>query len=267
MSGLEALIAYDIDFPEEDDGPVPREKIETASKTLGVMIDALLATAPAGELIRSGAVVVIAGEPNVGKSSLFNALIGRSRAIVTDIPGTTRDAIEAVIDGDRWPLRLVDTAGIRETADVVEVLGVELSRRHIQGAHVVLACGDSGNSIAHVLEGILAMGTIAAVIPTRTKSDLAANGNGPAASGAVSVSATTGAGLRELLARIDGELSRRYGGGEVDTPVVTRARHRAILGAAQTELTAFREGWLNEALPATVAAVHLRSAVHSLEEL
>src|SRR5688500_19319298 len=174
MSGLEALIAYDIDFPEEDDGPVPREKIETASKTLGVMIDALLATAPAGELIREGAVVVIAGAPNVGKSSLFNALIGRSRALVTEIPGTTRDAIEAVIDGDRWPLRLVDTAGIRETADVVEVLGVELSRRHIQGAHVVLACGDSNASITHVLNSVSQLGTSAAVIPTRTKSDLSA---------------------------------------------------------------------------------------------
>ena len=70
-----------------------------------------------------------------------------------------------------------------------------------------------------------------------------------------------------MLGRIDLELSRRYDGGGIDMPVVTRARHRAILGAAQAELTAFREGWISSELPATVAAVHLRSAVHSLEEL
>lgn len=265
MLEIESLLAYDIDFPEEDDGPVPRERILRAIDAALASLDQLLATVPRGELIRSGAVVVIAGEPNVGKSSLFNALIGRSRAIVTDIPGTTRDAIEAVIDGDRWPLRLVDTAGIRETADTVELLGVELSQRHIQGAHVVLACGDSTSSLEHVLERVTKLGTGAAVIPTRTKSDLAPAENG--AAGSVAVSASTGAGLKELLARIDDELSKRYDGGGIDTPVVTRARHRAILGAAREELDAFREGWLSGELPATVAAVHLRSAVHSLEEL
>ena len=265
MLEIESLLAYDIDFPEEDDGPVPRERVLRAIDSALASLDQLLATVPRGELIRSGAVVVIAGEPNVGKSSLFNALIGRSRAIVTDIPGTTRDAIEAVIDGDRWPLRLVDTAGIRETTDVVEVLGVELSRRHIQGAHVVLACGDSTSSLEHVLERVRKLGTGASVIPTRTKSDLAPAENG--AAGSVAVSASTGAGLKDLLARIDGELSRRFGSDGIDTPVVTRARHRAILGTAREELSAFRDGWLSDKLPATVAAVHLRSTVHSLEEL
>lgn len=267
MLEIEALLAYDIDFPEEDDGPVPRERILASVDAARGSLDALLATVPRGELIRSGAVVVIAGEPNVGKSSLFNALIGRSRAIVTDIPGTTRDAIEAVIDGDRWPLRLVDTAGIRETSDTVELLGVELSRRHIQGAHVVLACGDSDAAIEHVLASVATLGTRAAVIPTRTKSDLMAQQPSSDPTNAVAVSASTGAGLKDLLARMDHELSERYDGGGTDAPVITRARHRSILGAAQTELNAFREGWLSDALPATVAAVHLRSAVHSLEEL
>jgi len=265
MLEIESLLAYDIDFPEEDEGPVPRERILHAVDAARTALDGLLATVPRGELIRSGAVVVIAGEPNVGKSSLFNALLGRSRAIVTDIPGTTRDAIEAVIDADRWPLRLVDTAGIRKTADTVELLGVELSQRHIQGAHVVLACGDSRASLEHVLQSVATLGTGAAVIPTRTKSDLVPPEHGDAES--VAVSASTGAGLKELLARIDDELSKRYDSGGIDTPVVTRARHRAILGAAREELNAFREGWLSNDLPAAVAAVHLRSAVHSLEEL
>ena len=269
MLEIESLIAYDIDFPEEDEGPVPRERILRAVESAQSSLEELLATAPRGELIRTGAVVVIAGEPNVGKSSLFNALIGRSRAIVTDVPGTTRDAIESVIDGDRFPLRLIDTAGIRDTSDTVERLGVEISRQHIQAAHVVLACGDSDASLARVLDGVAGLGTGAAVIPTRTKSDLAPTGAQRSASGAgvEAVSASTGAGLKALLDCIDQQLSDRYGSGGVDAPVVTRARHRAILGAARDELNAFREGWLSDNLPATVAAVHLRSAVHSLEEL
>jgi tRNA modification GTPase len=268
MLEIESLLAYDIDFPEEDEGPVPRERILRAVDAAAESLDGLLATVPRGELIRSGALVVIAGEPNVGKSSLFNALLGRSRAIVTDVPGTTRDAIEALIDGDRWPLRLIDTAGIRDTTDVVERLGVELSQRHIQGAHVVLACGDSAASLEHVIQRVGAIARSPVVIPTRTKSDLAvASQRGAVEPDAVYVSASTGAGLKELIARIDQELSRRYDSGGADTPVVTRARHRAILGAAREELAAFRQGWISDELPATVAAVHLRSAVHSLEEL
>jgi len=121
---LEALIAYDVDFPEEDDGPISRDRIENAIKTVLTSLDGLLATVPAGEVVREGAIVVIAGPPNVGKSSLFNALLGRSRAIVTEIAGTTRDALEAVIDGGTWPLRLVDTAGLRQTTDRIERLGI-----------------------------------------------------------------------------------------------------------------------------------------------
>lgn len=265
MLEIESLIAYDIDFPEEDDGPIPRDRVLQALDAAQASLDGLLATIPRGELIRKGALVVIAGEPNVGKSSLFNALLGSSRAIVTDIPGTTRDAIEAVIDGERWPLRLVDTAGIRETEDAVERLGVELSHRHVRDAHVVLACGDSGPAIERVLGRIGELATSAAVIATRTKADLAPHDVMDAS--VVAVSATTGAGLKDLLARIDQELSRRYDTGTPDAPVVTRARHRAILGAAQAELAGFREGWSSGNLPAPVAAVHLRGAVHSLEEL
>src|SRR5439155_12967639 len=107
----------------------------------------LLETALVGEVIREGAVVVIAGPPNVGKSSLFNAILGRSRAIVTEIPGTTRDALEAVVDSGKWPLRLVDTAGLRETEDRIEKLGVEVSEQYLARAHVVLACAEEADSL------------------------------------------------------------------------------------------------------------------------
>src|SRR6185295_15758505 len=93
-------------------------------------------------MVRDGALVVIAGPPNAGKSSLFNALLGETRALVTEIPGTTRDAIEALLDTPDVPLRLVDTAGLRSTDDVVERLGIEVSERYLAHAQLVLACSE-----------------------------------------------------------------------------------------------------------------------------
>jgi tRNA modification GTPase len=167
----EALLAYDIDFPEEDEGPVSRERVARAAAEAREAIEALLATAPAGELVREGALVVIAGPPNAGKSSLFNALLGRARALVTEIPGTTRDAIEAAVEGRRFPLRLVDTAGLRDTSDVVERLGIEVAERWVRDAHLVLCCGESESDVAMTIERVTALGA-ARVLGVRTKCDL-----------------------------------------------------------------------------------------------
>src|SRR6266436_4680170 len=128
---LEALIAYDIDFPEEDDGPVSPERVEQAWCMVRDRLARLLATAPEGERLREGALLVIAGPPNAGKSSLFNALLGRERAIVTEVPGTTRDAIEATAVIAGFPFRLVDTAGLRRSDDRVEQIGIEVSRGYL----------------------------------------------------------------------------------------------------------------------------------------
>src|SRR5205823_11717474 len=132
MLELAALCATERGVPEEDDGPVPASRSPGFTTSLIETLDHLLATAPVGELIREGAVVVIAGAPNVGKSSLFNALLGRRRAIVTHIPGTTRDALEAVTEADGWPVRLIDTAGLRETSEVIERLGIEISHEYLE---------------------------------------------------------------------------------------------------------------------------------------
>ena len=270
---LEALIAYDIDFPEEDDGPIGPARIQNQTDTVISALEALCSTARTGELVREGALVVIAGAPNVGKSSLFNALLGERRAIVTEIPGTTRDAIEAVIDTPSVPLRLVDTAGIREAIDPVERLGVEVSASYVARAAVVLACADSEASVRHIaaaLDGRVSVPTIA----VRTKSDVSPPSDAEmdqtrAALGAaatVAVSAETGEGLEALvtcaarLATGDTEL-------HTDAPILTRERHRFAVSKALDEVRAFRVAWRERELPATVAAVHLREAVTTLEDL
>jgi tRNA modification GTPase len=264
--GLEALIAYDIDFPEEDDGPVPRERVARAAGDVRSSIEALLATAPVGEVVREGAVVVIAGPPNAGKSSLFNAILGKSRAIVTDIPGTTRDALEAVIDTGTYPLRLVDTAGLRNSEDTIERLGIEVSERYLAGAHVVLACAES-NEALETTAALVAVKSAAPVVKVRTKSDLVSQCAQTSEDGVVLVSAKTGIGLTRLLDAVNAAVSDKYGNVPADLPVITRARHLEALRSALEEVTRFQSAWLAERLPAPIAAVHLRAAVISLEEL
>ena len=281
---VEALIAYDIDFPEEDDGPVARTRVATAAAAASNQIRGLLATAPAGELVRAGAVVVIAGVPNVGKSSLFNALLGRARALVSDVPGTTRDAIDAVVEpaGARFPLRLVDTAGLRETTDVVERRGVEGSERALAGAHVVLACGETISDVAAAVRRVRAQ-TAAPVVGVWTKRDAGPSGVLPAIedptagtppSGArpreysvVAVSAMSGAGLHDLVDEIVATVVARWDVPAPDMPIITRARHRSALTRAADELAEFQTIWATGSLPAVVVAVHLRAAVTALEDV
>jgi tRNA modification GTPase len=264
---LEALLAYDIDFPEEDHGPIPPARIEAAvDRALG-SLDALLATAPAGALVRDGATVVIAGAPNVGKSSLFNALLGEARAIVTDVPGTTRDAIEATVDHGGWPLRLVDTAGLRTTGDALERMGIEVSERYLAKAEVVIACGDSAAGVASALAAVRSLAD-APVVAARTKADLvSASDEMRVPNGTIAVSAETGEGLRPLLDAVARALADRHGAPSADLPLLTRTRHVTALRTARDELAAFQTAWRANELPATIAAVHVRSAVVALDEL
>lgn len=278
---IEALIAYDIDFPEEDDGPIPAERTLAALDNLEQRMTELLATAKAGELVREGALVVLAGEPNVGKSSLFNALLGRSRAIVTPVPGTTRDALEAVLDTEPWPIRLVDTAGLRQATDLVERLGIEVSESYVRRAAIVLCCGENAGALR---EAVIAVRRVLdrgkemdmpPLILVRTKGDLGVETEAEvgalaaalAVTACVTVSAETGAGIQSLLTSIGDTLRQGAGAPEVDAPVLTQVRHRVGVTRALTELRDFRKAWRDEALPVTVAAVHLHAAAEALREL
>ncbi len=137
---VEALLAHHLDFPDEDEAPTPVGELLRALEPVVASLERLLATAPGGRLLQAGAVVVLAGRPNAGKSSLFNALLGEDRVLVTPHPGTTRDAVDALVAFGGFPFRLVDTAGLRKDAEAVEAAGIEIAHRWIRSSHVVLWC-------------------------------------------------------------------------------------------------------------------------------
>ena len=262
---LEALIAYDIDFPGEDDGPLAEGEIAGGVKEVEQSLEALLSTASFGRVIRDGALIVIAGPPNAGKSSLFNAMLGTARAIVTEIPGTTRDALEAVIDTGEWPLRLVDTAGLRDTHDKIERLGIEVSENYLAAADVALACADSVSALEAASTALSTL-TDAPIIRVWTKADVrSAEERVP--SDSVSVSAEELTGLDELFRRISAALRGAYGRHSGDEPVVTTVRQQESISRALDEIRRFDTARTADLIPTSVAAVHLRAATGALEEL
>ena len=256
---LVSLLAYDIDFPEEDDGPVAPERIRAQLDASRASVAQLLATAPSGERLREGALVVLAGRPNAGKSSLFNAVLGVHRALVTEIPGTTRDTIEASTEVRGWPVRLADTAGLREAGERLERMGIEVSRRYVAAADLLLLCVEAGRRVAPEEQKLLADGPALLI---RTKVDLVPVAERESEPG-IPVSTVTGEGLDRLqMALADRLFSSERGFASLE-PMLTRERHREALERAARAL----ENTGVELGDAVLAAHHLRCAVEALEEL
>ncbi|HEV8599311.1 MAG TPA: tRNA uridine-5-carboxymethylaminomethyl(34) synthesis GTPase MnmE [Gemmatimonadales bacterium] len=257
---LLALLAYEIDFPEEDEGPVSPELIRVRLERITTDARHLLATAPAGERLREGALVVLAGRPNAGKSSLFNALLGTNRALVTEIPGTTRDTIEAASEVVGWPVRLADTAGLREAGERLEQLGIEVSRRYVAAADLLLLCVEAGRMLAPEERELLAERPSLLV---RTKADLVPIAERESEDG-IPVSIVTGEGLDRLRQAMAERLFSGGGGYAELSPLLTRERHRVALAAAAGALEAAR---LELGRDVVLVAHQLRHAVAALEEL
>ncbi|MDZ4673178.1 MAG: tRNA uridine-5-carboxymethylaminomethyl(34) synthesis GTPase MnmE [Gemmatimonadota bacterium] len=261
---LVVALAYDIDFPGEDDGPISGAQLQQQLVQARAGMHELLRTAPAGERLRTGALVVLAGAPNSGKSSLFNALLGIDRALVTPLPGTTRDAVEADTEFEGWPIRLADTAGLREADDLVERLGIAVSRRYLAAADLVLLCAEASRPLGAGERQVMAERHTLVV---RTKSDLMA-GVGGEEVGGISVSVVTGEGLGALREAVAAAVF----GGEAEarlpelTPLLLRERHRVGLERASAALDV-AEALLGPAGDAALAAHQVQGALAALDEL
>ena len=277
---VEVFLVHHIDFPEEDEAPVPVERVLEEGRALLDALDELLRTAPEGELLREGALTVLAGLPNSGKSSLFNALLGQDRAIVTEIPGTTRDALEAVVSLGGFPFRLVDTAGIHDTEETVERLGIEVAQRYLDSADLVLFCVESGREPLEDERRFLEeLGEVPVVI-LRTKVDLhrkepSSEGSegersdgdrGPEAREALEISVVDGTGIGRLQELLPSFVYRGFVRTGVSVPALTRARHSEGVRTARDHVAEFIVALEGE-VPAEMASTHLRPAETALEEL
>lgn len=217
---LAALIEAEIDFPDEGDVPVLMPAVVERARVLIGSLEDVLRGADAGERVREGAVVVLAGPPNAGKSTLLNAMARRDVAMVSPIAGTTRDALEVRLDLGGLPVTLIDTAGLHDSADPLEALGIERSRARIRDADLVLWLVPVGDPVGERPDGALLV---------RTKADLSGQAMSPVGD-ELAVSALSGSGLDRVLALVEERARKAMAGGE--SALVTRIRHRVELSTA-----------------------------------
>jgi tRNA modification GTPase len=254
------LLESALEFVEDD---LPTAELGSVQSTLASVqkeIADLADSYSAGRLLQSGIKVAIVGSPNVGKSSIFNRLVSRDRAIVTDVPGTTRDTLSETIDLDGVPVQLTDTAGLRETTDTIESLGIERTQQAMIDADLVLEVVDATNP----KNDRVSWNDDTRSVRILNKIDLDVADCFSSDSDSVRVSALTGEGLESLRAAIGGFLNR----GDVDNEglLVTNARHYDLLASARRELDdAIRA--LNDHLSEELVLVSLHNALKFLGEI
>lgn len=262
LIGLVAHLEAWIDFPEEDIDPDTGEIFRARIATAQAGISRLLATAEQGRILREGVRTVICGRPNAGKSSLLNLLLGSERAIVSDEAGTTRDTIEEMIVLDGVPLRLVDTAGLRDEAGGVEREGMRRTLLEAERADLLLAVRDATLSPGET-EFDLPVGE-GRIVTILNKTDLGEHPDWSARE-AVRLSCSSGAGLDDLRVRIREALDL----GEADWgehAVAINSRHRDCLRRAARSLAAADELLDNGSAP-ELAAMELRESMEALGEI
>jgi tRNA modification GTPase len=255
-----------LEFVEDDLPSVEQNQIISALQNLRADLSQLASTFSRGRLLSDGLVVALVGRPNVGKSSLFNSLLGHSRAIVTAVPGTTRDTINESVDMNGVPVVLVDTAGIRASDDEIEMIGVDRTRQKAADADLVIAVIDGSEPLTDedqaVLEEIRSKPHVIAL----NKSDLDqfSIAHSVVANGHVSVSAKTGAGIDDLRAAI----LRPFEDGKSTTSglLITNARHYDGLLRAVEELR-LAESLVIERTSEELTLVRLHNALRILGEV
>ncbi|MBO5525756.1 MAG: tRNA uridine-5-carboxymethylaminomethyl(34) synthesis GTPase MnmE [Clostridia bacterium] len=252
LTNLLAGIDCDIDYPEEDLEFASEDAVRERLVSIKGKLDALLKGYGVGKKIKQGVTVVIAGRPNAGKSSLLNVLLGYDRAIVSSVPGTTRDSVEGTVEIEGVRFNLIDTAGLRESDDEIEQIGVKRAERLVKSADVLLYLFEEWTKEDESFVGGL---TVPCVL-VRTKADKGTNGKSDLA-----ISSASGEGIDRLKT-----LLYEKGVGETnDGAFLVEERHYAALRKAKESL---REAIANVGVvPSDVIAVDLRDAWDALGEI
>ncbi len=257
LEALAQIEAY-IDFPEDDIDPETGSALGGRMESVRLALERLLATASQGRVLREGARTVIYGVPNVGKSSLLNRLLGYDRAIVSPAAGTTRDTLEEVVMLRGWPIRLIDTAGVRTAMDPIEEAGIGRTQRQLEQADIVLQVVDGSRPRvgAELLED-------SRVLLLLNKADL---GEDPSWAGVEGVrcSCATGAGFEALENAVEGRLVSGLFAGNNWT-VAINARHQDCLRRALQQVEAAAEG-LRAGISPEFVAEELRGAMDAVGE-
>ncbi|MCS6957046.1 MAG: tRNA uridine-5-carboxymethylaminomethyl(34) synthesis GTPase MnmE [Aquificaceae bacterium] len=264
---LEVLtyVEADIEFSEEDIPTLSKQQLISQLKSLNQSIEVLLTTVKTGEFLRRGINLALVGKPNVGKSSLFNALLGIERAIVTDVPGTTRDYLQESFTLEGIPINLIDTAGIRHTEDPVEKIGVERSLEKLKSAHMVIFVVDGSSPLEeedlHIFQMVKPLEHIVVI----NKKDKAQRREViETFPNAISVSALTGEGIN-LLKRT---LLERLGIHALDSlQVYISVRHENLLKKSQGVLKSLISRLETEDIFPEILMLDLREALSYLEEI
>lgn len=266
-----AHIEASIDFPEDDIPGLDPESLRAEVIDLIKKMEDLLNKSKAGKIVREGLSTVILGRPNVGKSSLLNSLLREKRAIVTDIPGTTRDAIEEYINVKGIPVKIIDTAGIRETLDEVERIGVEKALEYLENAELVLLMFDASEELKEedlkIAELVKDKFVILVVnkVDLPEKIDIKKLKNVFPGRKIIRISALKEEGIEELKDAIFHAVTKEVGPLD-EGIVITRARHRQAIKKAVDALKR-AEKELKESSPMEVVAVEVREALEFLGEI
>lgn len=268
VQALALLEAY-VDFPEDEIDTFDLNLIATRVTESRTIISQLLATYEEGRVLRDGVSVLIAGKPNVGKSSLLNTLLKEKRAIVTAIPGTTRDLIQEVVNIGGLPVTLIDTAGVRESCDLVEQEGVRLTLAAIPRADLVIFLLDASRPFDDDDRQILTALAGKRFLAVCNKTDLAAVIQLPdelAACGTVSISTRTGEGIDMLKDAVTSSFLHGHAVDSREYVALSRVRHRDALVKSAAALVRFSANQ-SAGLPPEILAIDLRDALAAVGEV
>lgn len=264
-----ALIELELDFSQEDVTFADRRQLYNLINEASATVQQLIQSFKWGNVIKNGVSVAIVGKPNAGKSTLLNALLNENRAIVSDIAGTTRDTIEEVLNINGILFRLIDTAGIRESHDTIELIGVEKSKEKMRMADVVLLLFDAETESAADVEASLLMVSemnpqYLAVGNKCDKLDEALLYEKFAGSDVLFISAKTGRHLEALKERLVDKVIQ--GNVQTESTIVTNARHYHALQQVAASLEDVRKG-MDQQLPSDLLALDIRRCLHFLGEI